>query len=60
MKAVLFIVLSVVVYNYVVLPVTVPRLELNTAWTEDDLAWKDDDIFWFIQVTDLHISKYVT
>jgi len=47
-------------YRYVYIPVTVPEQVVDTtAWTEEDLAWRDDNVFWFIQVTDLHISKYV-
>ena len=32
---------------------------LRDDWTNKDLEWDGEDIFWFIQVTDLHISKYV-
>jgi len=57
-KNVFFTVVAILVYNYVILPLTVPELTVNQEFGEKDLKWKEDDVFWFIQLTDLHISKF--
>lgn len=58
-KAAVCCILSLFVYLFIIQPITVPPQELRQDWTARDLEWSDEDIFWMIQVTDLHISKYV-
>ena len=51
--------ISYFVYNYIIIPISQPDLEHMRSPAQKEGKWNEQDLIWFIQITDLHISKYV-
>merc|ERR1719316_168524 len=58
LKTSLLGILSYIIYNYIVIPLSSPELEDFKKHSVATGSWRSDDLVWFIHITDLHISKH--
>ena len=64
-KAGLLGLLNYLVYTYIFLPFNIPSMEelreeeMIKRPNEVPVEWEEGDFFWLIQISDLHISKYI-